>query len=204
MTCSFLTKNEHYRLGLAVLAGGEASRYGSNKLLARHPSGNTLVGYVLEQCQPLACDHTIVVTGRYHQALSNALATHNTLKLVENPKWSSGLGGSVAVAASEFLTLPVTHMLIVLGDLAGITTQSLKDLVTASLSMPQSRIASQVEGRGMAPAIFPSHDLATLSHLSGEHGAKNMLNAAHPECIKIMHPEASLDIDTVKDWQKIR
>lgn len=196
------------RLAVIILAAGEASRYGSNKLLSQHPDGGTLLNHVLSQYQPLSALPVTLVTGCYDREISDALASTEALRVVKNADWQTGMGSSIATGVRAVMALAETspaslyptHFMIGLADTPGITTAGLQELVDKAMIFPTTRIASEADGFRMSPAIFPLADEDALCGLQGKKGASKLLNAAAPECIAVPHPEACVDIDTPEDW----
>ncbi|MEC7691571.1 MAG: nucleotidyltransferase family protein [Pseudomonadota bacterium] len=201
------------RIAVIILAAGEASRYGDNKLLTAHPQGDTLLEYVVQQYAPFTDLPVFVVTGCYREAVAECLVNSPVLpevSLAHNDAWQQGMGGSIASGVKAVLhyceetgTLSPDHFFIGLGDTPAVTTGSLRELAEKAGIFPASRIASLAEGKRMSPAIFPYSDEALLMSLSGQKGAAKLLNVAAPECFAVPHPQAALDIDTPDDWHKL-
>lgn len=194
-------------LGIAILAAGCSQRYGGNKMLAPLPGGQTLLGHCIEQCTPLSRLPIIVVSGAYHNALSQQPFAAS-VNLVQNTHWQQGMATSIhqAVQCVNRQPADITHLLVTLGDLPLVTTQSLNSLWEVAQSEPQTIIASFWEGRATAPAIFPRCFWPLLTQLSGDSGAGVLLRDAMaqspPACIPVPHAEAALDIDTPQTYKK--
>ncbi|MEG3768247.1 nucleotidyltransferase family protein [Alteromonas sp. 14N.309.X.WAT.G.H12] len=190
------------KLAAVILAGGKSARYKGNKLLSPHPSGQTLIEYVLAQYAPLCDFPPVVVTGCYHDEISARL-THKHCAVVYNPHWSQGMGKSIARGIYALQRGVVhgkpSHVIIGTGDAPAITTQSLAELVLQANKTPKQRIASEVSGRRMSPAIFPATDFGALAELSQDKGATALLHSGS-RCIGVAHAQAQWDIDTPDDW----
>ncbi len=198
------------RLAVVLLAAGQASRYGHNKLLASHPQSASLLAYQLEQYAPLSDMPVIVVTGAWHQDIAKELGQDRRVQLVHNDNWQSGLASSIrsGVHWLEQHCSDVSHCLIGLGDLASVTTCSLQALLDASTLHPDRVIASQWQQKLTAPALFPARYFAQLLALEGDKGAGSLLNklanSKPPACIGVAHPQAQWDIDTPSDWANLQ
>lgn len=189
-----------------VLAGGAGQRYGGNKLLSDHPDGGSLLGHVVRAISPLVAD-TLVVTGRWHDALAPELARLPVIH-VFNPDWQQGIGRSIACGIQQIrISWPdTTHILICVGDVPAISTASLSVLQEAAEKHPGTIIASAADDFIGAPAVFPTRFYSALSQLSGERGAialiHEQLNNTPPGCVAVSHPEAAWDIDRPSDWHR--
>lgn len=198
------------RLAVILLAAGEASRYGHNKLLASHPQSASLLAYQLDQYAPLSEMPVIVVTGAWYQDIANVLAQDKRAQLVYNPNWQSGMASSIRCGVQwlQQHCTDVSHCLIGLGDLASVTTHSLQALVDASTLHPDRVIASQWQEKLAAPAIFPAQYFSQLLTLEGDKGAgpllKHLASTTPPTCIGVAHPQAQWDIDRPSDWTNLQ
>lgn len=194
------------KLAAVILAGGKSTRYQGNKLLSLHPSGQTLIEYVLAQYTPLCDFSPVVVTGCYHDEISARLA-HKHCVVVYNPHWPQGMGKSIARGICALQRGVVhgepSHVIIGTGDMPTITTQSLAALVLQANKTPKQRIASEVLGRRMSPAIFPLADFTALAELTQDKGATALLQSASI-CTGVPHAEAQWDIDMPDDWSIMR
>lgn len=196
-----------FRLATLVLAGGQSARYGGNKLLSPHPEGQTLLGSVVAACAPLSALPVTVVTGAWHTEIAQVFA-ETDINLVENSHWAQGMGASLALGTTTCITrFEPTHLLVVLGDLAAISQQSLQRLTETARRSPQSLVVSEWENRLGVPAIFPQFWFNTLTQLTGDEGARSAIRLAvttTPESvIAVAHPEAARDIDNPADWQQL-
>ncbi|WP_181898355.1 nucleotidyltransferase family protein [Alteromonas aestuariivivens] len=195
-----------YRLGVVLLAGGSASRYGRNKLLETS-GGKSLIEQVIGVYAPLTLQPVVLVTGAYHKALSSQIRRPDVI-CHYNPHWQQGMGNSLASGLSAGLArFPATsHWLIGLGDQPRVSTASLSKLVKASNQSPHKMVASAWKDRLTAPAIFPVEHCKTLTMLTGDRGAAWVLRqgamTVPSTCEGVIHPEAEWDIDTPEDWAK--
>ena len=187
-------------LGVAILAAGQARRFGSNKLLCQLPGGQTLIARTVQQCMPLSPIPLLIVSGAYHEDLVSQPFS-NEIMLTYNAQWQDGMSSSIHRAVEHFeQDDSVSHLLIMLADLPLITTASMVALHHAAASSPDAVIASGWEGNATAPAIFPRHYWPQLKALSGDKGAGKLIRdilASEPQkCQVVRHPQAAYDLDT--------
>ena len=100
-------------LAAILLAAGGSRRFGrTNKLLADW-RGRPLVDHALDHLLALPAQRLIVVTGRDRARIERvARARHDPrLRLVYNPRWCDGLGGSVACGIAAIA--PVHRLLLI-------------------------------------------------------------------------------------------
>lgn len=192
------------KLRALVLAGGASERYDGNKLLSAHPAGGTLIEHVLKAVIPLCAD-TLVVTGRWHEALSEAL-DNLPVTLSHNAHWQSGMASSIAHGASAIRQHwpDTTHLLICVGDLPALSSVSLTPLIDLAAHSPDTIIASTWQETVGVPAVFPMWYASDLCALEGDRGAGALIHDAlrsePPTAIAVPHAEAAWDIDSQTDW----
>ena len=188
-----------------VLAGGASRRYADNKLLSAHPQGGTLIEHVLDVMLPQA-KQTLVVTGKWHEALSPVFAD-KPLTVSFNENWESGMGTSIAHGVNKIQHLwpETTHIFICVSDLPAITESSLAQLAEVVHHYPDHIVASSWRETVGVPAIFPLRYFPQLGNLNGDRGAGALIKEAMQHTpvgvIVVPHAEAGWDIDTPADWQ---
>jgi len=211
------------KIASILLAGGESKRYGSNKLLSPHYHGLPLIQYTLQQLQALHLDATYVVTGRWHSDIAdlmtaNAVQDSNRVKVCYNPSWHEGIASSIRCGISNAMKAndhQYTHVLVHLADLASVTTATLQALLNEIPSNPNHIIYSQWHKRTLkakenvkatVPAIFPKAAFDSMLALSGDKGAKKVIEdwKNKGQAIGVNHPESAFDIDAPSDWEAYR
>ena len=205
-----------------LLAGGESKRYGGNKLLSPHHNGLPLIQYALQQLHGLNLAGTYVVTGRWHSDVvdvgdiitASAAQDSNSTKVCYNPLWREGIASSIRCGL-QAIDNEYTHVLVHLADLASVTTATLQALLNEIPSNPNHIIYSQwhkrdleekVKIKATVPAIFPKAAFESLLALSGDKGAKKVIEdwKDKGQAIGVNHPESAFDIDAPSDWNAYR
>lgn len=203
------------RLAVLILAAGASERYKNNKLLSLHPAGSILINYVINTCLPLCSFKApVVVSGRWHQSLSQVVSP--TVNLIYNADWQHGMGTSIACGVNHLVsdTEPgkgdveqPTHILVVLGDMPVITTESVGALVEAMHRNPENVIVSAWHQRHTVPAVFPAEYFSELQSLASDEGArgliKRLLTKQPQKVTSVAHEQAAVDIDTPEDWNRL-
>ena len=215
-----------------LLAGGESKRYGGNKLLSPHHNGLPLIQYALQQLHGLNLAGTYVVTGRWHSDVvdvgdiitASAAQDSNSTKVCYNPLWREGIASSIRCGLQALMLEKslmqaacneYTHVLVHLADLASVTTATLQALLNEIPSNPNHIIYSQwhkrdleekVKIKATVPAIFPKAAFESLLALSGDKGAKKVIEdwKDKGQAIGVNHPESAFDIDAPSDWNAYR
>jgi molybdenum cofactor cytidylyltransferase len=185
---------------LLLLAAGQSKRFEGIKQLT-YIQGQPMICHCLSQYHQ--GDKWIEGIDNGHIALgSNAALIIDVLPLAIKKyvidSWENGMGHTLAKSI-QFLTSDTTHVLIGLADQALITQQMIMGMLSKSRNYPKNIIAAKYAGKVGAPCIFPREYFAQLSQLSGDRGAKVILDKYSQQVIGIEMPEAALDIDTQED-----
>jgi molybdenum cofactor cytidylyltransferase len=187
------------RFAAVILAAGMSSRMGSNKLLA-DIEGRPLITRTVERVQASGVDEVIVVTG--HQA-SAVRAAVTGVQLVHNPEFTTGLASSLRAgieAADGF-----DAAFICLGDMPLIRPEDLKRMM-AAFTPERNIVAPAKMGQLGNPVLWGKVHFAELMALSGDKGARAILEAQRGKIIEVEVSDDSimLDADTPEALAKIR
>jgi molybdenum cofactor cytidylyltransferase len=179
------------RIIAVVLAAGAATRFGADKLL--HPfEGKALAAHIADTLSgmPFAHRFAVVAAGNDRRA---ELFTNRRFDIITNSDPGEGLSSSLALGASMAAALGAEAMLLALADMPFVTRAHISLLVGAA---GDRAVATEHMGVRSPPAIFPASMFADLMALTGDRGAKPLLDAAFT-----IEAEASLvrDIDTMAD-----
>ena len=177
-------------VAIAVLAAGNARRFGSDKLMAQL-GGNPLGVHAAQQlAQVNAAAHIAVCQA------GSAIASHYArlgYVIVENHHPELGLSGSLHLAVEAARKSGVQALLIALADMPFVQASHIDALITTCHG---SIIASSDGKQSMPPAIFPRSTWPLLLATKGDSGARQILAGAQT----LDAPEGSLrDIDTPDD-----
>ncbi|MBC7788750.1 MAG: nucleotidyltransferase family protein [Anaerolineae bacterium] len=185
-------------LAAIVLAAGQGSRFGSQKLLAPIRT-KPLVRVTVENVLTAAVDDVVVVVGRDADGVQAALVGLQ-VRFAENRNYANGMSTSV-MAGIEAL-LPGTDLaLIALGDQPGITPNIIRRLIEAQRVSRKPIVVPMYAGQRGNPVLFRSDFFPELATIHGDHGARDLI-LSDPERVEFVEfpfpPPA--DIDTRQDY----
>lgn len=155
-----------------LLAAGSSRRFGSDKLAHRLPDGKPLAVAAADSLRP-ACDRLVAVLRPGADRLAELLgaAGCETLFCVDADR---GMGCSLACAVRA--TPDAAGWLVALADMPFIATRSHQQ-VAAALRCGASIAATEYGGRRGHPVGFSSRWFAALAALTGDQGAKAIVQA---------------------------
>lgn len=185
---------------LILLAGGQSKRFGGIKQLT-DIHGQPMVCHCLSQYRQgekwlKGISNGYVALGANAALIVDALPKNINTHIVNS--WQNGMGHTLA-ESMQVITSDTTHVLIGLADQVLVTQQMIMRLLEKSILCPQNIITAKYAGRVGAPSIFPRQYFSQLNQLTGDKGAKIILEQAVQHVISIEMPEAAIDIDTPED-----
>lgn len=186
------------RIGALVMAAGNASRFGENKLAARL-DGKTLIERTLDALPEGLFWKTIVVT-QYEEVAQMACARDLICRFNAHPDW--GISHTISLGTNELLESDA--ILYLVSDQPLLQGASISRVVQTWLENPEKIVGAAHEGRRGNPCIFPRRFYPELLALEGDRGG-NFVIREHPECLLTVEiPELELtDVDTPKALQDL-
>ena len=187
-----------------VLAAGAATRMGRAKQLLPY-QGRTLVEHAVQQAIEAGFDPVIVVVGAEASAVRRVLAAHR-VEIVENGRWSSGMGSSVA-AGVRFLQqsgADSAAVAILLTDQPRVASEHLRAMKTLLETGEAPVVAAEYNGVAGVPAFFKRSLFGRLAALQAEAGARQILRDSDLKVVRFPLPEAAVDIDTPEDFERLQ
>lgn len=185
-----------------VLAAGAASRFGSNKLLARL-AGRPLLQHALDAVAAAGLDDVVVVLGDQAPDVEAAIAWRGERRVV-NARPGDGLSSSLRIGLDAAVEVPgADAVLVVLGDQPRLRPDAIRAVLAAAADPPTAP-ASFVRARypgdpAPNPVLVRRSAWALAAGLDGDRGLGPLL-ASHPELVAEVRVEgANPDVDTADD-----
>lgn len=179
---------------VVILAAGSGSRFEgpSHKLLAE-AKGRPVLSWVMDAVVDLPCDEVVVVSG----AVDISQHVPERFTLLRNEDWEMGLASSLIVGVGWARLRGHDAITVGLGDQPGIDMRCY-ELVLTSRRKPLS--VATYGGRRRNPVRL-HHSIWELLPISGENGAK-MLMESRPDLVEEVECLGDpFDIDTVEDLE---
>lgn len=184
-----------------LLAAGRSRRFGADKRLAPWIDGQALVVHSA-RALAAAADRTLVVIRADDAAVAGALAAAG-FDVLACPDADLGMGHSLAFAIRHALQQPELQdsaVLLALADMPAIAASSYMQ-VSAALRAGVPLVRPRYGVRAGHPVGFGRSELAALTALEGDAGARQLLVDAAARCqfLQVEDPGVLLDIDTPED-----
>ena len=152
-------------------------------------------------------DRVVVVLGAEADACQQALSGLPGIELVRNPDWPSGQASSLVAGlmALQSSDAAVDAVVIVLSDQPLVTSQLLDEIIgryeATNAPVIACHYANDVLG---PPALFDRSLFSELATLSGDAGARRIIEAHADRLQTVPFEGGATDIDTAADWNAWR
>jgi len=189
-----------FRYGVVILAAGSSTRMGKPKQLLEL-EGKPLVVRAVEAALASPAWPVVVVLGAHAEKIRPVLAPFPVL-VTENSAWAEGMAASIRAGVSTLheFSRHIDAAVIALCDQPAFSADIIAQLVATQRATGRSVVAARYAGRQGAPALFLREHFPTLIALTGEEGARTLLNDASERVASIDLPALAVDLDTPEDF----
>ena len=192
------------RVTAIVLAAGNASRFGSQKLLAPL-GGRPLLAHALDALAAAGLRDVVVVLGADAAAIE-ASVPWRTERRVLNPRPQDGLSSSLRVGLDAAAADPLVEaVLVVLGDQPGLRPEVVTTLLATGAVATTPIVRPRYAADGAPnPVLVRRSAWALAAGLAGDRGLGPLL-AERAELVTEVAVNGSLpDVDTPADLDAVR
>lgn len=188
-----------FRFGAVILAAGASTRMGTPKQLIEI-EGKPLLVHAVEAALASEAWPVVVVLGANAEKIRPVLAKL-PIFITENPAWAEGMAASLRAGITTLrqFSRALDAAVIALCDQPGFSADVVARLVAAQRATGRSVVAARYARRNGAPALFTREHFAALTALTGEEGARALLNGDPAQVATVELPELALDLDTPAD-----
>lgn len=188
------------RRALLLLAAGQGRRYGADKLMAPLKQGGSLLAATLQPLTPWKRDVHVMLRPSATQArqLVEQWGGHS------HPSHYAAQGMGHTLADGVALLEGYDSCLVLLGDMPAIRSQTIARLL--DLLEENSLIVPRFDGQWGHPVGFGRAYFSRLKQLSGDQGARKLLEREHERItfIDLDDPGILFDVDTAADLDRIQ
>ena len=164
--------------------------------------GKPLLRHVVESLLTAPVSPVVVVLGAHAPAIAPTL-TGLPVQIVIHPGWAEGMGSTLRMGVTALAQLEprLQGLIVSLADQPGLTAGHLEKLLESHHQTGRSIVASTVQGRPVPPVFFSSAWVPRLRDLTGDQGARTLLQAHAAELAHVPLPD-STDLDTPEDYAR--
>ena len=179
-----------------VLAAGASNRLGRPKQLVRI-DGQPLVRRAARAALDAGCRPVLVVLGAAGKEVGAAVAGL-PVRRVTNPRWTDGVGASIACGVRAAAAGRPAGCIVLPCDQPRVTAGVLTALIERFAAGGADAVACGYAGTAGPPVLFAPALFDRLSALTGDRGAKRVLDGAAAVAV-VDFPGGELDVDTDAD-----
>jgi molybdenum cofactor cytidylyltransferase len=171
-----------------LLAAGRSARFGIADKICVSLGSLPLGHHAARALAPLPLSPQIVVTGR-------SMLDWPGMEVIINDHPEKGMAHSIALGLGAVRRSGAEAVLIALADMPLVPTEHFQRLLACHRG-PAALAASSDGARRMPPALFGADWFAELDRLSGDQGARTLLDGAE---LATTAPDNLLDVDRPAD-----
>lgn len=188
--------------GILILAAGNSSRLGQPKQLLDF-NGKSLLRHVAEESLKIT-KSVVVVTGSNSIEISKEFIDLELI-IAENKTWNEGMGSSIRIGLNQLLnTFPtIENCIVSVCDQPFIEASVFSELIQMQQDSQKGIVAAKYADTLGTPVLFSEKYFKNLSDLSGQEGAKKLLQKFKDDIAEINFEKGAIDIDTRKDYQQL-
>lgn len=188
------------RLGAVILAAGASTRMKQPKQLLPF-AGQPLLLRTVDALLAAPVWPVVVVLGAHAEKIRPLLARYPVL-VAENPAWAEGMASSLrtGIAVLQQFSRSLDGALITLCDQPAFSADIARQLIDAFPRSAGGIVAARYHDRHGAPALFSRDHFPALAALTGEAGARTLINAVPEKVVAIDLPQLGIDLDTPEDY----
>ena len=163
--------------------------------------GGPLIVRAVEAALGSSAWPVVVVLGAHAEKIRPLLSRHPVL-IAENSAWIEGMASSLrtGIATLQQFSRSINAAVVALCDQPAFSTEVIERLAATQRATGRSIVAARYNGRNGAPALFLSEHFGALASLTGEAGARDLLNSVPEHVATIDLPELATDLDTPSDY----
>ena len=185
-----------------VLGAGASQRFGPPKQLLPYRN-TTMLGWVVDQAQRASgLDEIVVVLGRAADQVREQV-DFGAARVVENPVFGEGCSSSYRAGIGA-INSESAAIMIILGDLPGITPEIIDRLADEWREHDSAIALCSYQGRKGHPMIFARSMFPQLVDLHGDKAAWKLVDAneslIHEVRFDLPYPD---DINTREDFERL-
>ncbi|GAB4042498.1 nucleotidyltransferase family protein [Spirosoma jeollabukense] len=188
-----------------ILAAGGSTRLGGQPKQLLIQDGQPLIRRIVEASLSIQAGPVIAVLGANEDLVRQEINDFQLLTVV-NPDWREGLASSLRVGLRMLSDQPIDAFLIVLTDQPYVTADLLQQIITTQQKTGRGIVACRYGESGHlgVPALFDIRYKSEFLHLTGDVGARKLIQQYRNDCAEVSFPLAAVDLDTWEDVKRWR
>lgn len=186
---------------IVILAAGASRRLGRAKQLLPYRD-STLLQQTVDAAASIACADTYTVLGCSAGEISQVL--REDMPIISCLDWNMGMGSSISCAMKYLGGMDLRQqeyqaVIISVCDQPMLDSSVFDSLITTYERGNCSIVQCKYKIGGGPPTLFDRIHFSALAELSGEDGARSIVQSHMDQVSSILFPDGDIDIDTRAD-----
>jgi molybdenum cofactor cytidylyltransferase len=178
-----------------ILAAGASRRLGEPKQLVEI-EGELLLKRTVRLAHEAGCRPLVVVLGFEAERMRAEIDPKLVSIIVTNSEWPSGMGSSLRCGVEAAMRAGSENVLLLVCDQLALRVEVLQRLMERHRGGATPITASRYGGGPGVPAIFASSMFSELLKVTGDRGARKILEEQAQRVNLVDFPQGELDLDT--------
>jgi len=184
------------------LAAGASTRLGEPKQLIQF-QGTSLLQRIIDSGEKIETQHKVLILGA-NQELIEQQTNFKSFTPIMNKDWEEGMSSSVRLAVEFAEESDLNALLILLSDQPYVDSELLQKLVGFYVPDEEMLVASKYGEVLGVPALFDRHYCQDLKRLTGDSGARKLIQAFLEKVKVVRFDQGNIDIDTPSDLSQLK
>jgi len=189
------------RIGAAILAAGSSSRLGEPKQLVSF-QGKPLLQHTIDELKKLGLAENVVVLGANEDLIKKEI-DFKSVKPIHNESWEEGMASSLRLAVQTAKKKDLDGLLVLLSDQPFVNSELLGELIEFYKPNEEMIMASEYDDILGVPALFDRYYYRELMKMTGDTGARKLINTFQEKVKRVKFKKGAIDIDTPEDLKQL-
>jgi molybdenum cofactor cytidylyltransferase len=189
------------KTGIIILAAGSSTRMGEPKQLMMYKN-KTFLQHIIGEAKNANLEPVICVTGYESDLITQSISVMD-VDIVYNENWTEGMGTGIAAGIKRLLLTDVNSVILAVSDQPHVSSELFGKMQQLKEKSGKGIIACSYANTLGTPVLFGKHYFNDLTSLSGNEGAKKILQLNMTDVCSVEFEKGSIDIDTKQDYEKL-
>jgi len=190
--------------GIVILAAGASTRLGKPKQLLQY-RGKTLLAHAINEAVNSNADAIVVILGKNADQFKKEIDDRK-VRVAVNSSWEEGMASSLRLGLGTLLNDKpyIDAVIFMVCDQPYVLSSILNDLIITQQKTTKQIVTCNYGDSIGPPALFHKKYFKDLMKLSGDTGARKIIQENMNDMTTILFPEGEIDIDTEEDYEKLK
>ena len=190
--------------GIIILAAGASTRLGKPKQLLQY-RGKTLLTHAINEAVNSNADAVVVVLGKDANLFKKEI-DERKIRVAINSSWEEGMASSLRLGMDTLLKDKpyIDAVIFMVCDQPHVLSSILNELIITQQKTTKQIVTCNYGDSIGPPALFHKKYFKDLMKLSGDTGARKIIQQNMNDMTTILFPEGEIDIDTEEDYEELK